>query len=159
VIETGGWVSEDLYNGRVARLPNSMVLKGSVFNYSQGFRFVWGGIRLNLTLHSDVPMAREMLLQIANQAIAEYINAAEHSWRRVTENFRIENASLQPTVALSVRDKALEFTLSYIVDYTNRTAMKDRLFSDVVLAVNTSQGRLEWASSDAPEKRSDEVLR
>jgi small-conductance mechanosensitive channel len=38
LIETGNWVSKDLYNGRIVRIPNSSVLKGSVFNYSQGFQ-------------------------------------------------------------------------------------------------------------------------
>jgi small-conductance mechanosensitive channel len=40
LMETGNRVSRDLYNGRIVRIPNSTVLKGSVFNYSQGFRFV-----------------------------------------------------------------------------------------------------------------------
>src|SRR6202789_56411 len=40
LMETGSWVSRDLYNGRVARIPNSTILKVSVFNYSQGFRFI-----------------------------------------------------------------------------------------------------------------------
>jgi len=147
LVETGGWVSEDLYNGRVVRIPNSAVLKGTVFNYSQGFRFVWDEIQVNLSLCSDAQMAREMLLQIANEAMVGFIREAEHSWRRVTENFRIENVSLNPTVALTVKDKVLEFTLSYIVDYTNRSAMKDQLYSSVVLAVSNSQRRLEWGSS------------
>jgi len=149
LVETGGWVSEDLYNGRVVRIPNSAVLKGTVFNYSQGFRFVWDEIQVNLSLCSDAQMAREMLLQIANEAMVGFIKEAEHSWRRLTENFRIENVSLSPTVALTLKDKVLEFTLSYIVDYTNRTTMKDQLYSNVVLAVNNSQGRLEWGSSDS----------
>src|ERR1700735_4467095 len=41
LMETGDWVNRDLYNGRLVRIPNSLVLKASVFNYSQGFRFVW----------------------------------------------------------------------------------------------------------------------
>ncbi|HEY6767519.1 MAG TPA: mechanosensitive ion channel domain-containing protein, partial [Candidatus Sulfotelmatobacter sp.] len=32
LLETGNWVSRDLYNGRIVRIPNSTVLKGSVFN-------------------------------------------------------------------------------------------------------------------------------
>ena len=46
LMETGNWVSQDLYNGRIARIPNSTVLRGSVFNYSQGFRFVWDEINV-----------------------------------------------------------------------------------------------------------------
>src|SRR5580693_7149605 len=48
LMETGNWVSKDLHNGRIARIPNSTVLKGSVFNYSQGFRFIWDEIKVVL---------------------------------------------------------------------------------------------------------------
>ena len=157
LLETGGWVSDDLYNGRVVRVPNSVVLKGTIFNYSQGFRFVWDEIRVNFSLYSDPQLAREMLLRTANDAIESYIIAAERSWRGVTENFRIEDVGLKPTVALSVKDKALEFTLSYIVDYTKRTQVKDWLYSNVVLEVGNSQGRLRWASTSS-ETQSADVL-
>jgi hypothetical protein len=46
LLETGNWVSGDLYNGRIVRIPNSAVLKGIVFNYSQGFRFIWDEIKV-----------------------------------------------------------------------------------------------------------------
>src|SRR6202049_1302299 len=52
LLETGNWVSRDLYNGRIARIPNSTVLRGSVFNYSQGFRFIWDEIKGLLTATS-----------------------------------------------------------------------------------------------------------
>src|SRR6202045_2816489 len=63
LMETGNWVSKDLYNGRIARIPNSTVLKGSVFNYSQGFRFIWDEIKVVLTGTSDSQFARAMLLR------------------------------------------------------------------------------------------------
>src|SRR3984885_8297573 len=49
LMETGNWVSKDLYNGRVVRVPNSAVLKGTVYNYSQGFQFLWDEIKIVLT--------------------------------------------------------------------------------------------------------------
>jgi hypothetical protein len=54
---------------------------------------------------------------------------------------------LEPTVALVVNAGSLEFTVSYVVDYTKRTAMKDQLFTKIVVEVANSDGRLEWASS------------
>src|SRR5580700_6192549 len=69
LMETGSWVSKDLYNGRIVRIPNSTVLRGSVFNYSQGFRFVWDEIKVVLTGTSDSQFARAMLLRVANEAI------------------------------------------------------------------------------------------
>ena len=132
--------------GRVARIPNSAALKGPVFNCSQGFRFVWDEIKVPLTGDSNHLLAREMLLRIADEAVAGYLEEAETSWREVTYNFRIADMSLAPTATLIVNGGSLEFTLSYIVDYTNRTAMQDRLFSKIVEEIKNSKGELAWAS-------------
>jgi small-conductance mechanosensitive channel len=73
VVETGNWVSNDLYNGHVGRIPNSAALKGPIFNYSQGFRFVWDEIKVPLTADSDHLTARAMLLRIAKENVAAYL--------------------------------------------------------------------------------------
>jgi len=147
IVETGNWVSNDFYNGRVVRIPNSAALKGPIFNCSQEFRFIWDEIKVPLTGDSSHLLAREMLLRIADEAVAGYLEEAEDSWRKVTYNFRIANISLAPTATLIVNGGSLEFTLSYIVDYTNRTAMQDRLFSKIVEEIKNSKGELAWATS------------
>ena len=152
IVETGNWVRKDLYNGRIARIPNSVAFKGPIFNYSQGFRFVWDEIRVCLTVESDHIHAREMLLRTAKDAVAGYLAEADILWKQITDNFRLENISLTPTVTLVVNKGFLEYTLSYIVDYTNRTAMQDGLFSSIADAVQKSDGRLAWASSSGNAK-------
>jgi small-conductance mechanosensitive channel len=147
VMETGNWVSRDLYNGRVVRIPNNSVIKGPVFNYSQGFRFVWDEIKVPLKAGSDRILAKEMLLRVANEAVANYLMDAEKSWKDITDNYKIENPRLQPTVTLVVNSGSLEFTVSYIVDYTKRTTMKDQLFTTIVDEIAKSNGQLDWASS------------
>jgi small-conductance mechanosensitive channel len=151
LVETGNWVSSDLYNGRVVRIPNSAALKGVIFNYSQGFRFVWDEIKVSLITESDHLFAREMLLRIGKETVADYLIEAENTWKHVTDNFRIENLSLEPTVSLIVSGGSLEFTLSYVVDYTNRTAVKDHLFSKIVEGIIKSNGRLVWSSSGSTQ--------
>src|SRR6202789_3881937 len=91
LMETGNWVSKDLYNGRIVRIPNSTILKGSVFNYSQGFRFIWDEIKVVLTGSSDSQFARAMLLRIAKEAIGEYLLEAQSSWKTMSENYHSEN--------------------------------------------------------------------
>ena len=147
LMETGNWVSKDLYNGRIARIPNSTVLKGSVFNYSQGFRFVWDEIKVVLTGTSDPQLARAMLLRVAKEAIGEYLVEAQSSWNSMSEYYQSENPPLQPTVALAVNSGSLEFTVSYVVKYTKRTAMQDQLFTKIAEEVTGSNGRFNWASS------------
>src|ERR1700683_3876364 len=147
LMETGNWVSKDLYNGRIVRIPNSLVLKGTVYNYSQGFQFLWDEIKVVLTTTSDCHYAREMLLRVARESIGEYLIEAQISWKVVSDNYRIQKPPLEPFVTLSVVSGALEFGLSYVVDYTKRTAKQDELFSKIVQEVSNSNGRLQWNSS------------
>jgi len=149
VLETGNWVSGDLHNGRLARIPNSLVLKGPVFNYTQGFRFVWDEIKVTLTVQSDHRFARAMLLNIAQETVAGFMEDAQHTWRGIKDDYRIENPGLEPIVTLTVNGGSLEFTVSYIVDYAERTVMKDQLFTKIADEIANSQGRLEWAFSSA----------
>jgi small-conductance mechanosensitive channel len=146
LMETGNWVSRDLYNGRVVRIPNSAVLKGSVFNYSQGFQFIWDEIKVLFTTTSDYKLAREMLLRVATDAIGEYLVEAQISWKAMSDNYGSVNPPLEPTVALVVNSGSLEFSVSYVVDYTKRTAVQDQLFTKIVEEIANSKGRLEWAS-------------
>src|SRR6202167_6046909 len=145
LLETGNWVSGDLYNGRIVRIPNSAVLKGSVFNYSQGFRFIWDEIKVLFATGSDCQFAREMLFRVAKEAIGEYLAEAQTSWKAISENYRSENPPLEPNVALVVDAGSLEFSVSYVVDYAKRIAMQDQLFTKIVEEVANSTVRLEWA--------------
>src|ERR1700693_4737315 len=112
LMETGNWVSKDLYNGRLVRIPNSTVLKGSVFNYSQGFHFIWDAIKVLFTITSYCQFAREVLLRVAKESIGEYLIEAQLSWRLVSDNFKILNPPLEPIVTLNVNNGSLEVGLS-----------------------------------------------
>jgi len=146
LMETGNWVSKDLYNGRLVHIPNSAVLKGTVFNYSQGFQFIWDEIKVQFTNTSDCQFARDMLLRVTKESIGDYLIQAQESWKYISDNFRIANSSLEPIVTLVVNNASLEFGLSYVVDYTKRTAKQDELFTIIVAEVAKSNGRLQWAS-------------
>jgi Mechanosensitive ion channel len=146
VMEIGNWVSADLYDGRIVRIPNSTVLRGSVFNYSQGFRFVWDQIKVAITATSDYQFARDTFLRLAKEAVGGYLVEAQASWKAVSDNYQSANPPLEPTVALAVTGGSIEFTISYVVDYAKRTAMKDQLFTKILHEVTHSNGRLEWAS-------------
>jgi hypothetical protein len=147
LMETGNWVGRDLYSGRIVRVPNSIVLKGSVFNYSQGFRFIWDEIKVLFTTNSDSQLAREMLLRVATEVIGGYEAEARTSWKTISDNYRSENPPLEPTIALVVDAGSLKFSVSYVVDYVKQTAMKDQLFTKIVQEVANSKGQLAWASS------------
>ena len=86
-----------------------------------------------------------MLRRVAREAIGDYLPEAQTSWKAASEYYQAENPPLEPTVALVVDAGYLDFTVSYIIDYHKRTAMKDQLFTKIIDEVLNSEGRLEWA--------------
>ena len=122
LMETGNWVNRDSYNGRIVRIPNSVVLKESVFNYSQGFQFIWDEIRVVFSIRSDCQLAREVLLRAAKETIGGYLLEAQKSWKEIIENYRSANPPLEPNVTVVVNAGSLEFSVSYVVDYMKRTS-------------------------------------
>jgi small-conductance mechanosensitive channel len=146
LIEVGNWVNRDLYSGRIVLVPNSMVFKGPVFNYKQGFGFIWDEIKVVFTTTSDCQLAREMLLRVAKETVGEYLVEAQTSWKTVSDYYRNAKPALESTVALVVNAGSLEFSVNYVVDYTKRSGMKDQLFTKIVAEVAKSDGRLQWAS-------------
>jgi small-conductance mechanosensitive channel len=147
LMEVGSWVGRDLYSGRIVRIPNNAVLKNSVFNYSQGFRFIWDQIKVVFSITSDAGLARAMLLRVAHEVIGAYLVEAQNSWNAVSDDYRSENPPIEPVVVLAVNAGSLEFTLNYVVDYVKRSTMQDRLFAKIVDEVANSKGQLAWASS------------
>jgi small-conductance mechanosensitive channel len=150
LLETGNWVSKDSYNGRIVRVPNSAVLKGSVFNYSQGFQFVWDQIKVVFPTSSDFQFAKDMLTRVAREAVGDYLREAQTSWKVVSDYYETVSPPLEPTVTLVVNAGNLEFDVSYVVHYTKRTAMQDHLFTRIVQEVAKSNGRLQWSSTPTP---------
>lgn len=150
LLETGNWVRKDLYNGRIVRVPNSALLKGSVFNYSQGFPFVWDQIKVAFTTGSDFQFAKDMLTRVAREAVGDYLLEAQASWKVVSDYYETVSPPLEPTVTLVVNAGNLEFDVSYVVHYTKRTAMQDQLFTKIVQEVAKSNGRLQWSSTPTP---------
>jgi small-conductance mechanosensitive channel len=65
LMEIGGWVDGDLYNGRVVRVTNSFVFKEPVYNYSAEFPFLWDEIHFPVRYGSDYRLTRKVMQEVA----------------------------------------------------------------------------------------------
>ncbi|MDK3161000.1 mechanosensitive ion channel [Kamptonema cortianum] len=147
LMETGGWVKGDLYNGRIVRVANSFVFKEPVYNYSGEFPFLWDEIVVPIRHGSDPRLAKEILLSAAHNVVATTSGSVQEKWEQLRSTYRLEDAELEPTVTLIVNDNWLEFTLRYVVDYKRRRTTKDRLYMDILGGISGSQGMVELAST------------
>ena len=142
LMECGGWIAGDQYSGRIVRIGNSSIFKEPVFNYSSDFPFLWDEITVPIRFGSDYEAARASFLQELKDLTGEHASRLEGEWRKMTDKYLIENAQLQPMVALKITDNWVEFVLRYVVDYKKRRSTKDRISSRILEVIESSGGKI-----------------
>ncbi len=147
LMECGGWVKGDLYNGRLVRVSNSNVAKHPIYNYTRDFPFLWDEVTIPIRYGSDLEMTRQLILETANVVVGDFTTNAKQAWNKVVKRYLIENARLEPLVTLEADENWVTFTLRYITDYTGRRTTKDALFTKILKRIDETDGKVKIASA------------
>ena len=147
MMEIGQWVSSDNYSGRIVKLSNAFVFKGPVYNYSQDFPFVWDEFDLPIRYGSDIDLAKEIVISVAQENLSEYVKESISNWKNVVGKYYIENAQVNPTLAITMTDNWILFNLRYIVDYKKRRSTKHILNEEIGKKIQQTNGKVVFAST------------
>lgn len=147
MMEIGQWVSSDNYSGRIVKLSNAFVFRGPVYNYSRDFPFIWDEFDLPVRYGSDLEEAKKIVLDIASAELSDYVKGSVEKWKSVVGRYYIEDAVVEPTLAITLTDNWVRLNLRYIVDYKKRRHTKHRLNELILKAIDQTQGRVALAST------------
>ena len=147
MMEIGQWVTSDNYSGRIVKLSNAFVFKGPVYNYSQDFPFIWDEFNLPIRYGSDIELAKTIVSKIASETLSEFVAASITKWKEVVDKYYIENAQVDPSIAIKMTDNWVEFNLRYIVDYKKRRLTKHTLNELIGKAFEKTNGKVVLASA------------
>ena len=147
MMEIGQWVSSDNYTGRIVKLSNAFVFKGPIYNYSQDFPFIWDEFNLPFKYGSDIELAKSIVIKIASEILSEYTANSKSQWKDVVNKFYIEDAVVDPTLAITLTDNWIQFNLRYIVDYKKRRLTKHTLNDKIHKAIEKTDGKVLLAST------------
>ncbi len=147
MMEIGEWISSDNYSGRIVKLSNAFVFKGPVYNYSQDFPFVWDEFNLPIRYGSDTDLAKSIIISVAQEKLAQYVKDSIAEWKGVVAKYYIEDAQVEPTLAITLTDNWIQFNLRYIVDYKKRRYTKHLLNEDIGKRILATDGKVILASS------------
>ncbi len=147
IMETGEWVDGDLYNGRIVLVANSFVFKSPVFNYSGDFPFLWDEIKIPIQYGSDYEKVNEILLLAGKNIAGDLSEKSHEKWKSLQYKYKLEDAQTEPMVSLIANDNWVEFTLRYVVTYNKRRITKTALFTNILKAVDATQGKVKFASA------------
>lgn len=147
LMEMGEWVSSDNYSGRIVKISNAFVFKGPIKNYSMDFPFVWDELNILITYGSNVEMAKKIVLDTASELLFDYTKNSLAKWKEMVERYYIENATLEPTIAVSLTDNWIVLNLRYITDYKLRRMTKQNLYQEIEKVISASNGKITLASA------------
>jgi len=147
MMEIGEWVSSDNYSGRIVKLSNAFVFKGPIYNYSQDFPFIWDEINLPIRYGSDVDLAKSIIIKIASETLSEFTANSKSQWEEVVNKYYIEDAQVDPTLAIALTDNWIQFNLRYIVDFKKRRITKHTLNDSIRKAIENTDGKVMLAST------------
>jgi hypothetical protein len=147
LMECGGWINGDQYNGRVVRVSNSFIFKEPVYNYSSDFPFLWDEIRIPVRYGSNYEIARQGFQQVLEEVTGEHARKLKGEWRRMTDKYMLEDAQLAPMVSLRMDDDWAEFALRYVVDYKKRRSTKDKICSLILKLIEESGGQIRLGAT------------
>ncbi|WP_044639584.1 mechanosensitive ion channel family protein [Siansivirga zeaxanthinifaciens] len=147
MMEIGQWVSSDNYSGRIVKLSNAFVFKGPVYNYSQDFPFVWDEFNLPIRYGSNIELAKEIVISVAQDYLSEYVKKSISDWKSVVDKYYIEDAQVDPTLAITITDNWIQFNLRYIVDYKKRRHTNHLLNEEIGKRILQTNGKVILASA------------
>lgn len=147
MMEIGEWVSSDNYSGRIVKLSNAFVFRGPIYNYSKDFPFIWDEIDLPIRYGSDTELAKEIIIRVAVENLSEYVTESFSRWKHVVDKYYIEDAQVEPTLALTLTDNWIKFNLRYIVDYKKRRYIKHLLHDHIRKEIEKTKGKVVLASA------------
>jgi small-conductance mechanosensitive channel len=147
IMEIGEWVDGDLYNGRIVLIANSFVFKEPVFNYSGDFPFLWDEIKVPIRYGSDYEKAKSIIENAGKGIAGDLTEKSRSKWNDLKRKYLLEDAQTEPMVSVIVNDNWVEYTLRYVVNYKKRRTTKTELFSNILKAIEATNGEVKFAST------------
>lgn len=147
MMEIGEWVSSDNYSGRIVKLSNAFVFKGPVYNYSNDFPFVWDEFNLPIRYGSDTALAKSIVIEVAQEILSDYVKESISQWKSIVNKYYIEDAQVDPSLAITLTDNWIQFNLRYIVNYKKRRYTMTLLQEEIGKRIEATNGKVKLASA------------
>ncbi len=127
LMEVGGWVHAEQSTGRIVHIPHSWVFQFGVFNYTQGFNYIWNELSVILTSRSDWEAAREIMLKLAQESAALIEQQAAKQIRKMSREYLVHYSILTPFVYVKIENNGVRLSLRYLCEVRKRRGSEHAL--------------------------------
>lgn len=146
ILETREWVNGDQVTGRIASIPNGLVLSQVVNNYTKDHHFLWDEISIPVTYESDWKLAIQLMKEIAIRETRKVASEARESLVGLEEKYYLPERPTEPDVFVTLTDNWIMLRLRYVVEVRERRFVLSRI-SELILQEFERAPSITFASS------------
>jgi small-conductance mechanosensitive channel len=132
MLEIGNWVKADQGTGRMLIIPNSMILRNAVYNYTKGFPFVWNEFSTIVTFESNWEAAKAIMMQEAEEEAEKIETEVRRHIQKMQSRYAIRYTHLRPIVYTSIAEVGVCLTLRYLSPVRQRRSTTHRISEDIL---------------------------
>jgi small-conductance mechanosensitive channel len=132
ILEIGNWVDADQSTGRMIHIPNGLIFREPLANYTRGMQFVWDELRVLIPFESNWRKAKDILTEIVEHHSSDVVEEARRDMEKAGRQFMIFYATLTPTVYTAVRESGVTLTLRYLCHPRKRRGMAQAIWEDIL---------------------------
>ncbi|MFW5950897.1 MAG: mechanosensitive ion channel family protein [Gemmatimonadota bacterium] len=132
LLEIGNWVDADQSTGRLIQIPNGLIFREPLGNYTRGMQYIWNEIGVLVTFESDWEKAKRILTEIVEHHAREVVAEAEQQMLKASGQFMIFYSTLTPTVYTDVKDSGVMLTMRYLTHPRRRRGTTQAIWEDTL---------------------------
>lgn len=135
ILEIGNWVQADQSTGRVIHISNHLIFSESIANYTSDFEFIWNEIEVVFTFESDWKKAKQILEEITENHLLDYVSDAEQQVKKASKSYLIHYRNLTPIVYTDVVDDGIKLTIRHLSNPRRRRGINQMIWEDILEAI------------------------
>jgi small-conductance mechanosensitive channel len=139
LLEIKEWINGDQATGRICVIPNSVVLSGTIHNYTKEFNFIWDEITIPITYESDWQQAYDKISAIIQRETQKTAEEADEALKKLGKRYYLTRRQAEPSIFVSLTDNWIEFNIRYITEVATRRAVATRLSRFILEEIQKSK--------------------
>lgn len=119
--------------GVVSIIPNSIIFTETVKNMNKGFKYIWDEIKVQISLDSDVILAKKALYKIINNIdVIKNIPIKMKNELKNNTSYRMYYNKYEPMIYTEVKDKHIELNIRFLINPKKARLVESYIWNEIL---------------------------
>ncbi len=129
--------------GVVSIIPNSIIFTETVKNMNKGFKYIWDEIKVQISLDSDVILAKKTLYKIINNIdVIKNIPIKMKNELKNNTSYRMYYNKYEPMIYTEVKDKHIELNIRFLINPKKARLVESYIWNEILKEYKNENIRL-----------------